>query len=73
MTSDVESLLVAALRLPADARATLAAALIESLDPDESAEGVEEAWAEEIQRRLEEVDAEAASGSCPRTTPGSLR
>ncbi len=58
MTSDVESILVAALRLPAAARAAVVAELIESLDePEQAAEDVEAAWADEIQQRLAEVDA----------------
>ena len=56
MRSDVTRLLEEALKLPPDARAALAGSLIESLDEtvDENAEA---AWAEEIRRRLEELDA----------------
>lgn len=54
---DVDNVLSAALRLPVEARAALAAELIESLDQDELTDDVEEAWSEEIQRRLAEVDA----------------
>lgn len=45
-----------ALKLPAEARAALAGSLIESLEEtvDEDAEA---AWAEEIRRRIEELDA----------------
>jgi putative addiction module component (TIGR02574 family) len=57
MTSDVQDVLAAALRLPVEARAALAAELIHSLDQAEIAEEVEDAWAEEIQRRLADVDA----------------
>ena len=56
--TDVEDVLVAALRLPVEARAAVAAELIESLDDvDEAAEDVEAAWSEEIRQRLEDVDA----------------
>jgi putative addiction module component (TIGR02574 family) len=56
--SDVEDVLLAALRLPAEARAVVAAELIRSLDePEEAPEDVEAAWAEEIRRRLADVDA----------------
>jgi len=56
--SDVENVLAVALRLPAEARAAVAAELIESLDETEhSPEEVEAAWAEEIERRLADVDA----------------
>jgi putative addiction module component (TIGR02574 family) len=58
MTSEVESVLVAALRLPATARAAVVAELIESLDePEQAGEDIEGAWAEEIQQRLADVDA----------------
>ena len=56
--TDVEDVLVAALRLPVEARAAVAAELIASLDGvDEVEEDVEAAWAEEIRRRLADVDA----------------
>ncbi|WP_437711718.1 addiction module protein [Sorangium sp. So ce448] len=56
--SDVENVLVAALRLSAEDRAAVAAALIRSLDETEQRTGeVEAAWAEEIQQRLADVDA----------------
>lgn len=58
MSSDVEHVLAAALRLPEEARAAVAAELIRSLDePEEPPEEVEAAWADEIQRRLADVDA----------------
>jgi len=58
MTTEVENVLVAALRLPAEARAALVVELIESLDePEQAAEEVEAAWAEEIHQRLADVDA----------------
>ncbi|KYF76451.1 hypothetical protein BE11_47125 [Sorangium cellulosum] len=56
--SDVEDVLVAALRLSAEDRAAVAAALIQSLDePEQTTEEVEAAWTEEIQQRLADVDA----------------
>lgn len=56
--TDVEDVLVAALRLPAEARAAVAAELIASLDGvDEVEEDVEAEWSEEIRRRLADVDA----------------
>lgn len=56
--SDVENVPVAVLRLSAEDRAAVAAALIQSLDETEQApEGVEAAWAQEIQQRLADVDA----------------
>ena len=56
--TDVEDVLVAALRLPVQARAAVAAELIDSLDDIDTAEAdVEAAWSEEIRQRLEDVDA----------------
>jgi len=56
--TDVENVLVAALRLPVEARAAVAAELIESLDDvAEAEEDVEVAWSEEIRQRLADVDA----------------
>ncbi len=57
MSTEEKLLLAAVLRLPAAARATLAGDIIDSLDDDEPAEDVEAAWADEIQKRLAEVDA----------------
>ncbi len=53
--TDTSKLLEKALKLPAEARAALAGSLIESLDEviDENAEA---AWAEEIARRVRELD-----------------
>ena len=52
--ANAEQLTAAALALPEEDRAELVAQLMESLDgpPDE---GIEQAWADEIARRLEEV------------------
>jgi putative addiction module component (TIGR02574 family) len=49
-----------ALALPAEERADLAATLIDSLD-EKDAEAVDEAWAEEIQRRVREVESGAVT------------
>ena len=49
-----ETLLEDAMRLPDEQRAALAAALIESLDPDVD-EDAETAWSVEIDRRLRAV------------------
>jgi len=54
-------LLREALRLPPEARAALAAELIESLDGGETDDEVEAAWAKEIHRRLAEIDAGAVT------------
>ena len=54
MSSDAAKLLEEALKLPVEARAALAGSLLESLD-DAVDEDVEQAWALEIARRLEEV------------------
>lgn len=55
---NVDPVLAAALQLPAPGRAAVVAELLDSLDDLGPAdEGVEQAWAEEAQRRLAEVDA----------------
>jgi putative addiction module component (TIGR02574 family) len=60
--TDVEHVLAAALRLSPKARAAVAAELIESLEGSEPAiEDVEAAWADEIQKRLMEVDSGAVT------------
>ncbi|HLB86532.1 MAG TPA: addiction module protein [Terriglobales bacterium] len=55
MTEEVSELLKKALALPAEARAALAGSLLESLD-DILDPSVEEAWSQEIARRIEELD-----------------
>ncbi len=56
MSTTTDALLETALKLPSRDRARLASGLIASLDgPPE--EGVEEAWAVEIERRAAEIDA----------------
>ena len=56
MKSDTSELLEKVLKLPVEARAALAGSLIESLDEtiDEDAEA---GWADEIGRRIRELDA----------------
>ena len=56
MSPDISELLKKALALPPEARAALAGSLLESLDEEPADEGVEAAWSEEIQRRIEELD-----------------
>ncbi len=55
MNNDASKILEDALKLPAEARAALAGSLIESLDEivDENAEA---AWADEIARRVADLD-----------------
>lgn len=55
MTSKAKKVLSEALALPPDERADVAATLLESLDERED-ESVEQAWAEEIHRRIQEVE-----------------
>ncbi len=55
MTPDPGKLLEEALKLSPEARAALAASLLESLEEDVD-EGVEAAWAEEIAKRIRELD-----------------
>ena len=55
MTGEVSELLKKALALLAEARAALAGSLLESLD-DILDPSVEEAWSQEIARRIEELD-----------------
>jgi len=55
MNEEADELLKKALTLSPEDRATLAGSLLESLEEAEE-EGVEEAWNEEIARRVEELD-----------------
>jgi len=55
MTHHTNQLFEEALKLPPEARAALAGTLIESLEEPVD-ERAEEAWAAEIQRRLDELD-----------------
>jgi len=56
MTEEASDILKRALALPAEARAAIASSLWESLGEGPADEGVEAAWSEEIQRRIEEID-----------------
>jgi putative addiction module component (TIGR02574 family) len=53
--NDAEKVLTIALGLPEHDRAEIAARLLESLD-DSDSEGVDEAWAREIERRCAALD-----------------
>jgi len=55
MDRETAEILERAIRLPEEARAALADSLLESLDTEVD-ENSEEAWREEIQRRLGEID-----------------
>jgi len=55
MATDTKTLLEQALKLPSAARAALAGSLLESLD-DTVDPNAEAAWAQEIAKRLEEID-----------------
>ena len=55
MKEDPNDLLKEALKLPPEARAALAGSLLDSLD-QEVDEDAEEAWKQEIDRRLRELD-----------------
>ncbi len=55
MTQEANDLLKKALALPAEDRAALAGTLIDSLD-EETDESVEEAWNDEIARRIAALD-----------------
>jgi putative addiction module component (TIGR02574 family) len=57
---DHEQLLTLALELPPDQRAELAGRLLESLDRAAD-DGVEQAWSEEIRRRLDRLNAGEAT------------
>ena len=61
MPDAIEHLTEQALKLPEGERARLAQALLLSLD-DVPEEGVEEAWGEEVGRRLAEVRSRTAKG-----------
>ena len=57
MSIDAASILEQALKLPAEARAAIAASLISSLDEPIDADA-EAHWALEIERRLRELDSQ---------------
>jgi len=58
MSRKAEKVLEEALTLPPPERADLAATLLDSLDERED-EGVEEAWAQEVERRIQEAESGA--------------
>ena len=58
MSRDAAEVLKDALALPADARAALIGPLLDSLDTEVD-EDAEEAWRQEIHRRLQEIDSGA--------------
>jgi putative addiction module component (TIGR02574 family) len=60
MSRDAAEILKDALALPAEARAALIAPLVNSLDTEVD-QGAEEAWREEIERRLQEIDSGTAT------------
>lgn len=62
MTVQAERLLRDALKLPLEDRADVAAELLASLD-ERRDEGVEEAWAQEIERRARRVLAGETTGT----------
>ena len=59
MPRDLKEIIKEAAALPDDDRATLAGAMIESLDPRPTPE-VKAAWSREIERRVREVEAGTA-------------
>lgn len=61
MTSDVKSILEEALKLPPEARAALAGSLLESLDVPTD-DDVEEAWSQEVEKRLNELNSGKIKG-----------
>jgi putative addiction module component (TIGR02574 family) len=56
MAHEISEILKKALALPPEARAALAGSLLESLDERPADQGVDAAWSEEIERRIEEID-----------------
>ena len=56
MSPDSKRILEEAMRLPPGERADLAGRLLESIEPGEDA-GIEEAWSQEIARRVRELKA----------------
>lgn len=60
MAPEAKKLLSEALQLSQGDRASLAASLIDSLDADTDS-GVEQAWADEVERRARDIDSGAAA------------
>jgi len=57
MSQEVSDLLKRALALPADERAALANTLLDSLETANESVSVEEAWDQEVARRMEDLKA----------------
>ena len=55
MAPDAQEILDAAIKLNDQEKAAIATSLIESLDPDYD-EGCDEAWADEIAKRMRDLD-----------------
>lgn len=56
MTEEASAILKKALALPLEARAAIADTLLGSLDQSPPDASAEEAWSEEIKRRIEDID-----------------
>jgi putative addiction module component (TIGR02574 family) len=56
MTDEESDVLKRALALPPEGRAAIADSLLESLDEHPADKGVEDAWAEEVRCRIEDID-----------------
>jgi len=56
VTQEADDLLKKALTLPPHERATLAGSLIDSLEEEVDETSVQDAWHDEIARRIEELD-----------------
>jgi len=56
VTQEADDLLKKALTLPPHERATLAGSLIDSLEEEVEETSVQDAWHDEIARRIEELD-----------------
>ena len=55
MVRNTEAILIEALQLPLQERIALASRLLASLD-DKVDEGVDEAWGDEVKKRLDDID-----------------
>jgi putative addiction module component (TIGR02574 family) len=61
MATELEKVVEQALALPGIERLSVARRILESVEPEASAE-VERAWEEEIVRRIEQIDSGTATG-----------
>lgn len=73
MPATIEQITHEALTLPESARAQLAHALLESLDAAPAEPGVEEAWEQEVARRMDRVREGTATGRPAEVVFGELR